>query len=118
MGVIPFISIAVNLEAAPNIAVLERLFGSRPRTIDDLVVGPSPDQALRVSAAKQLLENERARPVSRQTVGDSVQGLTAGTGVDPPPAYSGTTGTSAPFRGTLAQRNRGMCHQVVIGCEE
>lgn len=62
MGVIPFISIAVNLEAAPDIAVLERLFGPRPRTIDDLVVGPSPDQALRVSAAKQLLETNGHDP--------------------------------------------------------
>jgi len=63
-GVLPFLSIAVNPTAGPPwIAAKEEAGIPRPtRTIDDLVVGPSPDQPLRVTAAKQLLETNGHDP--------------------------------------------------------
>ena len=63
-GVVPFLSIAVNPPPGlPWIATLEATWGPRPaRTIEDLVVGPSPDQAQRVAAAKQLLETNGQDP--------------------------------------------------------
>lgn len=49
-GAIPYLSVAVNIG--------DKLKGAaRPdRTIEELVVGPSPDQNMRVSAVQQLLE--------------------------------------------------------------
>lgn len=63
-GVVPFLSIAVNPPPGlPWIAALEATWGPRPtRTIEDLVVGPSPDQPQRVAAAKQLLETNGQDP--------------------------------------------------------
>lgn len=63
-GVVPFLSIAVN--PPPGLAwIAAQEAHGRPRptrTIEDLVVGPSPDQAQRVAAAKQLLETNDHDP--------------------------------------------------------
>lgn len=55
-GIVPYLSIAINA-VTPLDQPNEPMRGPRPeRTIERLIVGPSPDQSLRVTAARQLLE--------------------------------------------------------------
>jgi hypothetical protein len=62
-GIVPCLSIAINPAGLSRVPDLERVWGPRPeRTIEKLVVGPSPDQTLRVSAARQLLETNGHDP--------------------------------------------------------
>lgn len=70
LGLVPCISLAVNLNAGLAAEYVEANWGPRPeRTIEDLVVGPSPDQKLRITAAKQLLETNGHDPsVVRQSL--------------------------------------------------
>jgi hypothetical protein len=62
-GIVPCLPIAINLGAGTWIKTLEEAWGPRPeRTIEKLIVGPSPDQTLRVTAARQLLETNGHDP--------------------------------------------------------
>lgn len=54
-GLVPYVSLAVNVRA-PGDEDREKVHERPERTIERLIVGPSPDQALRVVAARQLLE--------------------------------------------------------------
>lgn len=62
-GIVPCLPFAINLCSGPWVEkVLEKFWGRPERTIEKLIVGPSSDQTLRVTAARQLLETNGHDP--------------------------------------------------------